>query len=418
MKIVQLKAENVKRLQAVEINPDGSMVVIGGKNGQGKSSILDSVIYALTGTRSIPDEPVRKGEEEAEIRVEMDGDPPLIVRRKIKADGKSTLTVTEVSDRGIESKVRKPQELLDKIVGKLAFDPLAFTRETPKNQVDILREVVGCDVSDLDAKVEELMEERKHVKRELSQVESQIAGIPEVKDAPDKESSVSELIEERDRVSKLIDVEGDAREALESARNDLDILEDELSELLAKIDRAKKTVKEKEKLQTEAEAATAELPEDALEDLNNRIRNCEDTNRKVRQKQARDKMKAEANEKARSALSLTAQIDDLRKQKIDRMAAVDWPVDGLAFTDDGIEFNGLPFEQCSSAEQLKIAAAIGLAQKPELSILFIREGSLLDEESLKTVAELAGKYGAQVWIERVSEGAECSVVIEDGMVKA
>ena len=47
MKIVKLTAENFKRLEAVEITPDGNTVLISGRNGQGKSSVLDSILAAL-----------------------------------------------------------------------------------------------------------------------------------------------------------------------------------------------------------------------------------------------------------------------------------------------------------------------------------------------------------------------------------
>ena len=43
MKIVQLTAENVKRLTAVSIAPDGNLVQITGRNGQGKASVLDAI---------------------------------------------------------------------------------------------------------------------------------------------------------------------------------------------------------------------------------------------------------------------------------------------------------------------------------------------------------------------------------------
>ena len=49
MKIIKLETENVKRIKTACIEPDGSMVVIGGRNGQGKSSALDSIAYAIGG---------------------------------------------------------------------------------------------------------------------------------------------------------------------------------------------------------------------------------------------------------------------------------------------------------------------------------------------------------------------------------
>jgi hypothetical protein len=59
---------------------------------------------------------------------------------------------------------------------------------------------------------------------------------------------------------------------------------------------------------------------------------------------------------------------------------------------------------------------MGFALHPRLKILLIRDGSLLDENNLKTVAEMAQEHDGQVWIERVSKGAECSVIIENGLV--
>lgn len=50
MKIISLKSENVKRLSVVEVIPkDKALVIVAGKNGQGKSSVLDSIMFALAG---------------------------------------------------------------------------------------------------------------------------------------------------------------------------------------------------------------------------------------------------------------------------------------------------------------------------------------------------------------------------------
>ena len=98
--------------------------------------------------------------------------------------------------------------------------------------------------------------------------------------------------------------------------------------------------------------------------------------------------------------------------------AAEMPVAGISLSDESVMFNGQPLSQASSAEQLKVSVAMAFALKPRLKICLIRDGSLLDENSLKLVAGMAEEADAQVWLEKVSsDGAGCSVVIEDGMVK-
>ena len=98
------------------------------------------------------------------------------------------------------------------------------------------------------------------------------------------------------------------------------------------------------------------------------------------------------------------------------MAATEFPIDGLGMDEDGVVYDELPFAQASSAEALRVSVAIGLAMNPKLKVLLIRDGSLLDEDNLRLVAEMAEKHEAQVWIERVGQGEECSVIIEDGRI--
>jgi len=94
------------------------------------------------------------------------------------------------------------------------------------------------------------------------------------------------------------------------------------------------------------------------------------------------------------------------------------PIQGLTFDSDTLYYNDIPFtDQSSSAEQLRVSVAMGFAINPQLKILLIRDGSLLDSDNLKMIAEMAEKEGGQLWVERVGEGKECQVIIEDGKVK-
>ena len=52
-----------------------------------------------------------------------------------------------------------------------------------------------------------------------------------------------------------------------------------------------------------------------------------------------------------------------------------------------------------------------------LRVMLVREGSLLDAESMKTLESIAAEHGAQVWVECVTNGEAVGVVIEDGEVR-
>jgi recombinational DNA repair ATPase RecF len=84
MQILGFVAENYKKLRIVEITPKGRIVQITGKNGQGKTSVLDAIWSALVGAKAIPEKPVRKGADKARIKIDLG---ELIVRRDISTTG-------------------------------------------------------------------------------------------------------------------------------------------------------------------------------------------------------------------------------------------------------------------------------------------------------------------------------------------
>ncbi len=106
------------------------------------------------------------------------------------------------------------------------------------------------------------------------------------------------------------------------------------------------------------------------------------------------------------------------KKKADALAKVKFPIDGLGFDDSGVTFYGVPFVQASAAEQLRVSAALAMATDPELRILQVRDGSLLDSDSMAVLEELAAEHDFQVWVEVVDESGSLGIVIEDGSVKS
>ena len=398
MKIVRLAAENVKRLCAVEIKPDGSLVVIGGKNGAGKTSVLDSIMYALAGTKSIPSKPIRTGAKAGQIVVELDGDPPMTVTRKLTAAGGSLEIKTADG-----FKAPSPQKILDELCGKVAFDPLAFTRMKPRDQIGELRALVGLDFSAVDTERKQLYDERTIANRQAKTLEAQTVPVVPL-DTPDEEVSVSDL------VNKLVIAQDD--------NTTTELHQQNVTSRQTDLDRLQATLTKAETMLAQAEAKLAERP--PIVDtaaIEQEIAAAEKTNEAVRAKQERKRLVGEYAAFSETSAALTDRIDQIDANKAAQLAGAEWPVPGLGFDEDGVTLNGLPFEQASSAEQLRVSVAMGLAVNPTLRVLLIRDGSLLDDEGLRMVAELAAERDGQVWIERVGEGAECSVVIEDGHVK-
>lgn len=115
-RILALTASNIKSLHHVEITPDGTLHTIAGKNGQGKTAILESIEAALTG---LDPELIRHGSDAAEITLNLSN---CIIRRALTADEKETLMVTDANGYPIA----KPKELLRTLTGSCTFRPLEF----------------------------------------------------------------------------------------------------------------------------------------------------------------------------------------------------------------------------------------------------------------------------------------------------
>jgi DNA repair exonuclease SbcCD ATPase subunit len=185
MKIVSLEAENVKCLKAIEIKPDGNLVVIGGDNGNGKSSILDSIEYALAGGKHIPEKPIREGQEKARIVLDL-GD--LQVIRTFTKNG-TNLVVKSKEGATFPS----PQDMLNKILGNLSFDPLEFVRMDNRQRIETLKKLVGIDFTELNNRYKAAFDKRTDTNRRGKELKAQYDSLPFHKDVPDKEVSVSEL---------------------------------------------------------------------------------------------------------------------------------------------------------------------------------------------------------------------------------
>ena len=114
--------------------------------------------------------------------------------------------------------------------------------------------------------------------------------------------------------------------------------------------------------------------------------------------------------------SLTDAMAERTRQREAAIRNAAMPVPGLGFSAEGVTFNGLPFDQASSAEQLRVSVAIAMAANPKLRVLRIKDGSLLDENGLRMIGEMAQAEDYQVWVESVRTDGKVGIIMEDGAI--
>lgn len=433
-RISAVAIRDYKRIHEVKISPeaDSVLVLLGGENAQGKTSVLDALEAALGGKDAVLADPVRHGAESAEIRIALtpdDGSPTLVARRRVAQDGSSTLELRD--DLGA---VKSPQTLLDKLIGARFLDPLRWLRLDAGDQRKRLLELVDKDgeIAKLDARRDRLFARRTEVARDVKRVAGALASAGPPVDAPDPidVSALSQELQQigdqtrdleramarRDAASGLVtrtSVAVDAaRAALERAKLDLERAEqacldarDKEFKALGEIPAVAKSGLEQRQAQIQAEIGRAFAHNSAVA--------------KAQAAEARRRELVAEHEAATGAHGqLEADMAAIDEAKHARLAAAALPVDGLGITAAGVTYRGALLANASGAQRMQVAIALAIAAQPQLRDVWIRDGAIISEHSLAEIAEMARAGGVRVWIERVETRDPGCIEIRDGRVVA
>ena len=416
MNIVRLEAENFKRLKAVSITPKGAIVPISGKNAQGKSSVLDAIWAALGGATHIQSAPIRHDQTKARIRLDLG---EIIVTRSFTKNG-TTLTVENAEGLAYKS----PQKMLDDLVGALAFDPLEFTRMKPRQQYDVLKGLahIDLDLEKLEAENQRDYAARTAINKEAKSLRAQIENytIPEDPgEIPDAGNLLGLIEGLRERKARIISDNSDRirmEQSIASARTRFAELRQQLVNLKADIEKMEQQLEELPATEP-TEDLDGEI--DALEEQIQGISALTEKRAVCASAKARlADLEIQAEAKEAESQRLTEAMEARTKAKEAAISKATMPIPNLGFGDGLVLFQGVPFEQASSAEQLRVSTAIAMAANPKLKVVRITDGSLLDSDSLAMLHTMAEENGYQVWLEVVSDSKNIGVVISDGEVVA
>lgn len=421
MKIIRLEAHNVKRLRAVDITPDLSnpLVQIAGRNAQGKTSTLDAMMYALAGGRTICEQPIRQGQTQADVTVTIgdEGGPQLIARRTWTAKG----TELELLDAQGDP-IKSPQAVLSHLVGTLTFDPLEFARMEGKKQLETLRKLVGLDFSELDQEHERLYHRRTELGRQVDTAKARLRGRRPAEGVPAKEVDVADLSSQLEAAVRCGSAVDSAKERARQGRVDQHREEANVSRIQAalrnledELDHARVKLLEQSRVANllEQEAEALVRPDPAP--IRAAIDAAQNTNLSVRANAELFRLEEEAQRLATQYGELTFRLAAIQAEKRAAVEAAKFPVEGLGLDDKVVLFQGLPLDQASRAETLRVSTGIGFALNPHLRVLYSRDASVLDEDSLRLLGALAAEKDGQLWLE-VIHGGPGAIVIEDGLV--
>ena len=437
MQIVKVTTQGFMGIEYVEIVPNKTVTVIGGRNRQGKTSLLTSIACTLGGKKLCPERPIRTGEDTARVSVDLDGDParlipPITVIREFfrKSNGEIDSKLEIITKDGYAAP--SPQTLLGDVCGTIGFDPSVLLRMDSKKQAEVLRELVGLDFSELDAKRAKIYENRTLLGREGKSLRGQLDGCTQHPDAPDQEVSVSALAAQlkadhaanaKNEVQRqaLRNLENKAKEAERA----IAVAEQRVSDLKQQLVKEEEWLAKSQGVHNAAiEVVTAQtaivnaLKDKDTSDTEQKIATAEETNIKVRANAKKIDLKANVEAKLQEWKDATSEIEAIDAQKQKMREEAKWPVPGLGYDETGMTYNGVPFVQASDYEQRRVAIGICVAMNPVLKFAFLKDSSLLDEDGMIEFASLAAEQGVQLFLERVGKGAECNIVIEGGEVES
>lgn len=406
--IKSITVRDFKGVREITLHPSGSLVVIAGANGAGKSSLIDAMteLFAPKGVRLTP-KPIRDGAEEAYAEY-VDESLGVRIARTWKKNDSGKLEVTALDG----ARYSKPAEVVAELTGGLLWDPVAFLQMDEKKQRDALLAKVELpfDLDTLSREKAGAEQRRLEAGREVKRLEGALASLPKPADgSPESEVSGQSILDALDAAR----VQQREAEAVSAKYDALAARYDELTRQHNEI------MAERERIGQEQEAALRSLnalpaPVD-IEPLQEQLRNLDAVNQTVRDRKAFERTAADLAAAQHLHEGAQHALDAIEQTKRDGLAAAEFPVAGLSVDEDGVTFDGVPFGQVNSAMRRRVAFAIATAGEPKLKLVIVKDGDLLDADSLKAIGEIADERGYMVLMERDrDESRSIGFTVQDG----
>lgn len=414
VKISSLELENVKRVKAVKLEPSASgLTVVGGKNNQGKTSVLDAITWALGGEKYKPSQPDREGSMiPPKLHIELSNG--IIVERSGKNSALKVLDSTGA---------KGGQKLLDSFISTFALDLPKFMNSTTKDKANTLLQIIGVGdkLSIFDKQEAELYNRRTEIGRIADQKKKYADEMVQWDGVPEEIVSAAELIQQQQEIlarngenqrkrNRLNEITFEKQRIFDEAQR----IKDQIAELEKRLAERKTAWEQANQDEQIAMKTVNELVDESTAELEESIANIDSTNAKVRDNLNKQRAQAEAEEYKLQYADLTIQLEDVRKARMKLLNGVEMPLQNLSVDNGELVYKGQKWDNMSGSDQLKVATAIVRKLNPKCGFVLLDKLEQMDIDTMNKFGKWLEHEGLQAIATRVSTGDECSIFIEDG----
>lgn len=410
VKINTLELENIKRIRAVRMEPSPSgLTVIGGRNNQGKTSVLDAIAWALGGNKFRPSQAHREGSlVPPHLKIQLSNG--LVVERKGK---NSNLKITDPAGN------RSGQQLLDEFIEQLALDLPKFLNASDREKAEILLQIIGVkdQLETLEREETQLYNQRHAIGQMADQKAKYAKELPQWDGIPEEPVSASELIRQQQEILARNGENQRKRERASQLEQQVQMMQDRVDSLARQLQEAsEKCAAAMHDLET-AQKSAENLQDESTAQLEQNIQDIETLNVKIRANLDKEKAEDDARQYRNQYDNLTREIDSVRNRKMNLLNNAALPLPELSVENYALTYKGQQWDNMSGSDQLRVATAIVRRLNPECGFVLLDKLEQMDVDTMKEFGEWLEQEGLQAIATRVSTGDECSIIIEDGYAR-